>query len=295
MNKIAVISGGGSYGAYHVGTLFKLNEKFDAVFGTSTGALMAPFAALGQYEKLIEAYADIDQYDVFNGYWTNPIKKNGKINIAKSLLRIARGKKSIGATDKALTKTIKKFYTPDMHQLIAGMKDVIVNVVNLRQTKSSLPIYINGKKTGYDNFIQAMRASASFPLLMNSVSFDNMELVDGGLSETASVIEAMKLKPKEVHVFVHSKAPFRASRTKELTKNIFHMAARVIGTLIDEVKQNDLNEEKIKEAGKKYGVRTVHLHYMHKLYTHRLVFNKEEMQQMIKDGMNHKVTKIINV
>ena len=50
--KAAVISGGGSWGAYGGGTLARLNADYDTIVGVSTGSLLAPLAALREWEVL---------------------------------------------------------------------------------------------------------------------------------------------------------------------------------------------------------------------------------------------------
>lgn len=285
MRRIAVITGGGSFGAYHVGTLCRLLGKYDIVYGTSTGALMAPFVALGEYRKLKEAYTNIGQLDVFNNRMSNPVKSNGKISLIKAAFRILRGKKSLGATDKALKKSIDRFYTSDLHNRLVGLKNCFVNCVDLRSSTPSRVNYFNSKTNNHRDFKEYMRASASFPLLMSPVYKNNMELVDGGVSETASLAKAMALRPDEIDVFVHTTKP--KSYRKERVKNIMHLAMRVIYTFMDEVRQNDLEESKIRELAKKYGVKKVNLYYMHKEYTNRMVFNKKEMSQMFSDGFNN--------
>ncbi len=50
--RAAVISGGGSMGAYGAGTLAALNKDYDLVCGVSTGALMSPLVALKKWDIL---------------------------------------------------------------------------------------------------------------------------------------------------------------------------------------------------------------------------------------------------
>ena len=284
MKTIAVISGGGSYGAYHAGTLAALNLKFDAVYGTSTGAMMAPLVALGKYVSLETAYTSLGQYNVFNSWATNPVKPNGKISIAKAITRIASGKNSLGATDKALKKTIREFYTKDMHDELFNKKDVIVNTVDLRKQQASKVEYFNAKDTPYELFTEYMRASASFPGIMSPVYLQEKELVDGGLAETASVLKAMENKPKVLHLFLHHKRVDSDAPKKEKAKNFLHMLMRILNTFMDEVKQNDLDQKMIKNAAKMNGVEEIHFHYMKEEFTNRLVFDKAEMRDMLQKG-----------
>jgi predicted acylesterase/phospholipase RssA len=56
MKKGLIISGGGAFGAYGVGTLASLNKDYDIVAGISTGALMGSLVALKKFDVLKEAY-----------------------------------------------------------------------------------------------------------------------------------------------------------------------------------------------------------------------------------------------
>lgn len=286
MNKCAVIFGGGSYGAYHVGTLARLGINFDEVYGTSTGALQAPLVALGEYDRLREAYTSLNQYDVFDGYWSNPIKSNGKVNLTKSAIRLARGKKTLGSTKKALPKTIQKFYTEqDHYRLQNSTSRATVCVTNLSKANPSLAEYFDSNTSMYEEFVKMMTASASFPAVMSSIIHNGQEYVDGGLVESGPVEKAMATEPKEIHLFVH-KTSIYENREMPITKNFGHLLMRMVYSMTNEVQLNDLHEHKLKTWGALYGVKSIHVHWMKKEYTNRLVFDKGEMQKMYEDGFN---------
>jgi predicted patatin/cPLA2 family phospholipase len=73
IRHVLVLSGGGMYGAYTAGYLNGWSEsgqrpEFDVVTGVSTGALIAPFAFLGQhYDPLLKKnYTTIDSSDIYS-------------------------------------------------------------------------------------------------------------------------------------------------------------------------------------------------------------------------------------
>ena len=73
-NRVLVISGGGARGAWGVGVCKALLERYDgyrAVYGTSTGSLMAPMVLLQDIEKLEYNYTHVTQKDIFS---LNPFK-----------------------------------------------------------------------------------------------------------------------------------------------------------------------------------------------------------------------------
>ena len=62
-----VISGGGSKGAFAVGAIARLWEagiRWDTIFGTSTGALIAPMVGLGLMQELADLYSTVTTDDI---------------------------------------------------------------------------------------------------------------------------------------------------------------------------------------------------------------------------------------
>src|SRR5258706_14547762 len=78
-NKILVVSGGGARGAWGVGvakSLYNIQGGYRAVFGTSTGSLMAPLILLQRFDSLASYYTSVTQESIFS---RNPFKVK-KIN-----------------------------------------------------------------------------------------------------------------------------------------------------------------------------------------------------------------------
>ena len=70
MKRALVLSGGGSRGAYEIGAWQAFNElgvKFDAVYGTSIGALNAGLIAQGSLSKATEVWSNITLNQVIGG------------------------------------------------------------------------------------------------------------------------------------------------------------------------------------------------------------------------------------
>jgi predicted acylesterase/phospholipase RssA len=114
--KGLVISGGGAYGAYGVGTIAGLDKDYDVVAGVSTGALMGALVMLKKWDTLKDAYTSVNQKSIFDSKWYRPnvFKKNGKLNLLSVLYVIITRmfKKNITlATTNAMRKLIDKFLT----------------------------------------------------------------------------------------------------------------------------------------------------------------------------------------
>src|ERR1051325_98683 len=68
LNRILVIGGGGSKGAFAVGAIEQLLQsgiQYDAVIGCSTGSLIAPFVALGEIDTLVQMYSTVTTKDIY--------------------------------------------------------------------------------------------------------------------------------------------------------------------------------------------------------------------------------------
>ena len=231
MKRACIISGGGSWGAFTVGKLNALNNSYDVVIGSSTGALMSPFVALGEWEKLKELYTTITYDEIFN---VSPFKKNGKINYFNIIWRLVRGKLTLGE-NKNLFKLIKKHFTEEMYnQIISSDKDVIITVCDITNRKTK---YVSIRDYSYDSFCMYMWASASFPLVCDVVNIDGIQYIDGGTLENSPLDYTLRLGVTSVDVFCHN----TKYKIGENVSSIFNLIIRVIEVMRGEIVRNDLN------------------------------------------------------
>jgi len=73
-----IISGGGAFGAYGVGTLAAFDKEYDIVAGISTGALMGGLVSLRKWDVLKEAYTSVTNESIFDKKWYRPHVFNKK-------------------------------------------------------------------------------------------------------------------------------------------------------------------------------------------------------------------------
>lgn len=232
--KAACIAGGGSWGAYTAGKLYELKEDYNVVIGCSTGSLMAPLVALGEYERLKEAYTNITSKDIFN---VNPFKKNGNVKMFNTFWRLICKKRTLGET-KAMRKTIKKFFTlEDYNKILASDKEVYVTACNLSKSKNFTE-YISIRSVPYETFVDYMWASASVPLVGSLVEINGCEYTDGGTTEGVPLLKALQSKCVAVDCFLHE--PRKNDFKKENVKNILHLGARIINIMREEMQKDNL-------------------------------------------------------
>jgi len=204
-----VISGGGSKGAFAVGAIKALaanpsTSTFDIYIGTSTGALIVPFAAMGGLDQLEKIYTTITTDQV----------------ITKQNLGDAIASGAIFITDPLLS-LIGKNYTDDFcNKLFASPKEVYI-VTTCLQTGETVyfsnhdkPAATNGniiKAIDPDIFRFAVYASASQPVLMPPVEVENgkaplRHYVDGGVRVYAGIQLAIDAGATEIYAILLSPA-----------------------------------------------------------------------------------------
>lgn len=193
-NRILVISGGGSRGAWGAGFAKYLSDSFgtyNIAFGTSTGSLMSPLILLGDFDRLQTAYTTVTQDKIFD---VNPFKENGELRSGNALLRIVAGKKTLGES-KNLRSLIDVFIKEADYKKIRESKVLGVAVVDLRTGE---------KFVKYSTDIDSLSdmkdwiwASSNEPVLMTYYHHtsknpnDNGYYVDAGIQETVPVADAL--------------------------------------------------------------------------------------------------------
>lgn len=269
--ETALISGGGDYIAFTIGRLKALGKKYDTVIGTSAGALIAPFVALGLISRAEAAIANITPEKIFN---VNPFNKRGHVKIFKSLARLAIGKRTIGE-NKNLPKLIREFYKIEDHRaLIVSGKKVYVTVCNSQKADYPAEI-ICLNKCNYDDAINYMWASASVPLVCSLVKIGEYEYMDGGTTSNIPIDFLLRMGIKKIDAFIHSLEPQNEIKTP--IKNVFHMVGRALKWQRQKVQFDELiNIDK--------SVETKIYWLPYKPTDNALMFNKKIMEQYIYDG-----------
>jgi|HubBroStandDraft_1064217.scaffolds.fasta_scaffold09268_8 predicted acylesterase/phospholipase RssA len=204
--RLLVVSGGGARGAWGAGvvsSLIKQNGGYNAVFGTSTGSLMAPLILLGDMDVLDSAYTHVTQDSIFSN---NPFNVSydaatGTVTTSlktfKAILRFIFGKKTFGETNN-LFHLIQHFLTRSRYdsllQLYRNKQAVLAVAVTDTRTGLLRVIYDSAftpTDTGYNNLCRWIWASANEPLYMSYVPMGNASYVDGGVREVVPIQEGL--------------------------------------------------------------------------------------------------------
>jgi NTE family protein len=227
--RFLVISGGGSYGAFAVGvikTLYHNQWRWDGIVGTSTGALIAPLVAIQEIALLEKMYTSVTTSDIIVNYpWNVPLQHAWYSTApVKKLLH------------QHLTPTR---YTALLHSAVACW----VCTVNLQSGQVTYwhprTSGISGKAMSRAEWIDAMLASASQPVLMPPVKLlDGCQHVDGGVREITPLKYAIQQGATEIDVMLFHPAGQQPIRPP--AERITNIALRTLELLLAEIADNDL-------------------------------------------------------
>jgi len=192
-NRILVVSGGGSRGAWGAGFAKYLTQRYGTyktAFGTSTGSLMIPLIITNEFDRLEEGYTSVTQKDIFE---KNPFKRTGELRLFYLLLRILFGKATVGETHN-LRKLIAHFLTADVYEKIRNKDNGLlfgVTVVNFRNAQRA--VKYSSEIEDVDEMRDWMWASANQPLFMTYYpGKDQGFYVDGGVYDTIPIMPALR-------------------------------------------------------------------------------------------------------
>lgn len=282
--EVLVISGGGSHAAYSVGKMQKKNINYDVAIGCSTGALIAPLAVLGQWDRLKEAYTTVTTDSIFE---VNPFDEKGNIKWGRAMLRLILRKLSIGE-NKNLRKQISKFFTLEDYLMIrASGKDVIVTVCNISD-KSSTTEYISIHDCEYEQFCDYMWASASVPLITSQVKINGDLYVDGGLTTPVPLLYVLEQEAwhlKNIDCYIHR--PQEVEGKRKPIVNIFHYAARLLKVQRDQIINSDLVVGTRICKAQQIPISISYLPY--ELEVNALIFDPKAMSKWFDLGLNSPV------
>lgn len=231
-----VISGGGSKGAFAVGVVRRLHERFrtggwfDVVAGTSTGALIAPLAALGAspaygqeaMSRLEEEYTTVTTRDILE---------------RQSVLELIGRQDCLYESDP-LRERIEAVLSPEWFRWLQSPAAPSCSVVYCNyQTGQKIEVSAKGDLSRAD-FIAAIMASASVPVVMEATTIGGQVCYDGGVRDLlpfAKVIHAGV--DTIVPIFLDPETfPSTPQRFRRMDRTLL----RTFSILVDEAGRNDL-------------------------------------------------------
>ena len=160
-----LLSGCGAWDAYNLGTLEKLDNKYNTIVGLSTGCLTAPMVALKEWEILKNWLMCTDTKNIFDFKWfgLSPISSEGKIRTLPIIRTLLLGNKTISTTNILRDNIDYHFSEESFNELRSLNVEVLVGVRNYSQTPSKMH-YFNSLSEEFEEFKDWMWCGTNFPL-----------------------------------------------------------------------------------------------------------------------------------
>lgn len=300
--KALIISGGGALGAYGAGTLAALNNDYDLVAGTSTGALMSSLVALKKWAVLKIAYTSVTNDNIFDKKWYRPnvFTKKGRLNIFAVLYVLIKrmfgrnnSLNSLGTT-RNLRNLIDKFISEGDYNKIKELdKEVVVGVLNINESPSKVH-YFSSNCESFEDFKDWSWASANAPFvttLLEKQWFDHVdqkwyigEWTDGGLTEVAPFDYVLQHGVDEVDIIMHRVKPVRIKQ-RELTSDFLQNVERGIAAMRFDIEyEDDKFAQELSRFAKENNV-IVRVYWIPRVLTsNSLLFDKATMLKWYDEG-----------
>lgn len=236
-NAALVVSGGGAKGAFAVGVVKHLYQTYrdDGWFsicgGSSTGALIAPMAALMAADAPMRDEALQNLIVLYTTVKTSDILEH------QSIFEFIGRRDCLNESDP-LNDLIHRHLTQDRYDWLETA-DAPKCYVVYTNYQTGEKIHVTPRDSGVDReaFIQAMMASASVPVLMEATVIEGAVCYDGGVRDLVPFGHAIKLGAERI-LPVHldpSQFPHTSSRFRRIDKVLL----RTLAIMLDEAAQND--------------------------------------------------------
>jgi len=192
--KVAlVLSSGGARGLAHIGVIEALEEQgyeITSIAGSSIGAVVGAFYACGKLQEYKKWAINLDRYDVFK-----------LIDFTFSVQGFVKGEKVF----KTLETVIPNCNIEDMRIPFAA---VVTDINDKKEV-----VFREG------SMYQAIKASVAIPTVIKPVTINNVEYIDGGVTNPIPIDHVKRHKGDILVVSnVNAIIPYRHQKTKEERK-----------------------------------------------------------------------------
>lgn len=226
--KALVLSGGGSAGPYHLGVMEHLHGtlgmRYDMYVGVSVGALIS--AKMAMYPSGEELKGLLETRKLFLKVKTKHIWKHWSGGILTSLLPWMKKTSLINSTP--LEKLVRKLLSHK--RLLESDKKLIVGAVSLTSGKYQTFAKNHGA------IVEAVLASASYPVFFKPVKVYNEYYSDGGV-RTVTPIEAA-IRGGATHIDVVTCIPKEGEGWSG--SSVMDNVSRTLGLMSDQIVDDDL-------------------------------------------------------
>lgn len=278
--KAGLFSGGAAWGAYLVGKLYKKRPIYDAYIGTSTGALIALFLALGRldkrfYELLAYEYCNTDNKEMYGFF--HPFTKSGSFSklkmIGAGIIMMRNDRNYLYDITPALRTKITKYFKEEHFNALRKEKiDVIVTRKNADMRRSRTEyVSILSPAMSYERFVDSVVASAAIPFFAKPVIINGFQYVDGGVLDPVPTELFSKYKNVDIYL-IHSQQDEQAYSSP--SDGWLKLANNLFNDIRYEIKMDDINT-----------VTNADIFYSRKLNWNSANFDKKKMREAFNKGI----------
>ena len=286
--KALVISGGGSKGAFAGGIAeYLIREKkndYNIFVGTSTGSLMLTHLALGKVKELKKLYSNVDQHAIFS-ICPFRIKKTGGqvsvgINHFNTLRNFLRGSKTFGESHNLKKLIDENIKDHDLKKLNKTGKIVLATVSNLTLNQVEFKA---ASEHSYQDFRDFIWASSNFVPFMSLMVKNNYEYADGGFANLVPIHEAIRQGATEIDAIVLETEISQVNRMP--SKNPFGLITNLFSYMQMHVEKYNISIGKLEAEQNKVKLNLYYTPMI--LTTNTLIFDKDKMRKLLRDGFNY--------
>ncbi|NAW51561.1 alpha/beta hydrolase [Elizabethkingia argentiflava] len=212
-NITLVLSGGGARGLAHIGVIEELerqNFKINSIIGTSMGALIGGFYAMGKLEEFKTWILKLNRYSLLR------------------LLDISFKNGGVIKGEKTLNSLRNSIPGKDIETLEIPFACVATNL------KTNQSVLLDS-----GNIYDVIRASIAIPPIFTPVIKDDMILVDGGILNNIPTDYALQRQipnSKILAVDVNSRIPFKGKTLPTLPRlNMLRLTNHIISLMVESI------------------------------------------------------------